>query len=59
LPKGTIEIIEKDNNYKVVQCCNNMLATWMDTDPEHSWEKIEHAIARSLAISDQAIEKGT
>lgn len=57
LPKGTIEIIEKDNN-KVSQCCNTMLETWMDLDPEYSWEKIESAIVRSLNISDQCIEKG-
>lgn len=57
LHKETLEIIEKDNN-KVSQCCNAMLATWIDEDPEHSWEKLENAIAISMEISDESIEKG-
>lgn len=39
-----IDIIENDNVYKVVQCCNSMLKRWLEVDTAASWEKIFAAI---------------
>ena len=44
LSAGALDIIEQDNMYKAVQCCNSMLKKWLEVDITASWEKIFKAI---------------
>ena len=44
LSAGALGIIENDNMYKAVQCCNSMLEKWLEVDITASWEKIFKAI---------------
>ena len=40
LSTGALDIIENDNMYKAVQCCNNMLKKWLEVDTTASWQKL-------------------
>ena len=48
LPPGELNIIERDNMYRVEQCCRNMLEKWLEVDPDASWPKFFEVIDRIL-----------
>jgi len=58
LPGGTIDIIEQDNVYRSVPCCNDMWSKWLKMDPSASWEKLLEVIESPAVSSDQAPDKG-
>ena len=58
LPSEELNIIELDNHYKGVRCCNAMLEKWLKVDPSASWEKLVKAIELPAVSSDQASDKG-
>ena len=44
LSTEALDIIEHDNMYKVVQCCNGMLKKWLKVDTTASWKKLFEVI---------------
>ena len=58
LPSGTLDIIELDNMYRSVPCCNAMWSQWLKIDPCASWEKLLEVIKSPVVSSDQAPDKG-
>ena len=58
LPIGTLDIIEQDNVYRSVPCCNDMWSKWLKMDPSASWEKLFKVIESPAVSSDQAPDKG-
>ena len=50
IPYGALKIIESDCSGKCENCCDSMLAKWLEVDTKASWEKLIHSI--DLAISD-------
>ena len=58
LPSGLLDIIEHDNVYKSVPCCNTMWSTWLKMDPSASWEKLLKVVGSPAVSSDQAPDKG-
>jgi len=56
LPSGTLDIIEQDNVYRSVPCCNAMWSKWVKMDPSASWGKLFKAI--DGVSSDQVHNKG-
>ena len=40
LPSETLNIIEHDNHYQAIPCCNAMLSMWLQRDTTASWGKI-------------------
>ena len=40
LSSETLDIIEYDNHYKTIPCCNAMLKRWLQMDTTSSWEKL-------------------
>ncbi|XP_065915924.1 protein NLRC3-like [Dysidea avara] len=59
LPIGTLDIIEQDNVYRSVPCCNDMWSKWLKMDPSASWEKLFKVIESPAVSSDQAPDKVT
>ena len=57
LPSGTLDIIEHDNHYKAISCCNAMLKKWLEKDTTASWSKL-FAVIESPAVSCSAPDKG-
>ena len=58
LPSGTLDIIEQDNVYRSVPCCNAMWRKWLKKDPAASWEKLLEVIESPAVSNDQAPDKG-
>ena len=54
-----LDIIEHDNHYKAVPCCNDMLKWWLRVDPAASWGKLFTVIASPAVSSGEAVNKGT
>ena len=50
LPTATLDIIEHDNHYKAMQCCDTMLSKWLEVDTTASWEQL-FAVIESTAVS--------
>ena len=48
---GELDIIESDHFGNCTECCNRMLAKWLDVDTSASWEKLKDSI--KLAIPDK------
>ena len=48
---GELDIIESDHFGNSTECCNRMLAKWLDVDTSASWEKLKDSI--KLAIPDK------
>ena len=48
---GELDIIESDYFGNCTECCNRMLAKWLDVDTSASWEKLKDSI--KLAIPDK------
>ena len=44
LSTAALDIIENDNMYKAVQCCNGMLKKWLEVDTTASWGKLFEVI---------------
>ena len=44
LSTAALDIIENDNVYKAVQCCNSMLKKWLEVDTTATWEKMFEVI---------------
>ncbi|XP_065914093.1 protein NLRC3-like [Dysidea avara] len=59
LPIGTLDIIDQDNVYRSVPCCNDMWRKWLKMDPSASWEKLFKVIESPAVSSDQAPDKVT
>ena len=57
LSSKTLDIIEYDNPYNVMDCCNAMLKKWLETDTTASWRKFFTAI-ESPVVSGNAPDKG-
>lgn len=53
LSSETLDIIECDNYYKIIPCCNAMLKQWLQMDITASWEKLL-TIIESSAMSRSA-----
>ena len=53
LSSETLDIIECDNHYKIIPCCNAMLKQWLQMDITASWEKLL-TIIESSAMSRSA-----
>ena len=58
LPCETLDIIEQDNVYRSVPCCNTMWNKWLKMDTSASWEKLFKVIESPAVSSDQAPDKG-
>ena len=58
LPSGALDIIEQDNVYRSVPCCNDMWSKWLKMDTSASWEKLFKVIESPAVSSDQAPDKG-
>ena len=58
LPSGILDIIEQDNVYRSVPCCNDMWSKWVKMDTSASWNKLLSVIQSPAMCSDQAAEKG-
>ena len=56
LSSETLDIIEYDNHYKIIPCCNTVLKTWLQMDTTASWEKLLTVI-ESPAMSRSAPNK--
>ena len=50
LPTATLDIIEHDNYYKAMECCNAMLSKWLEVETTASWEQL-FTIIESPAVS--------
>jgi len=57
LPSEALNIIEKDNMYRVLPCCYAMLQKWLEVDPNASWPTWFKAVAK-IFISGENIEAG-
>jgi len=44
IPKGQLDILGEDYSRNVQRCCNEMFSTWLDSDPNATWEKVQEAI---------------
>ena len=53
LPREELKIIEHDNHYKAVACCNAMLEKWLDLDCAATWKKILDAIQSPAVCNSQ------
>ena len=40
LSSGVLDIIEHDNHYKAIPCCNAMLNKWLKMNTTASWRKV-------------------
>ena len=49
LPSGILDVIEYDNHYKAIPCCNEMLKRWLQVDTTSTWEKL-FTIIKSPAV---------
>jgi len=58
LSTETLNIIEHDNFYKAVPCCNAMLEKWLDVYPSASWNNLLTTIQSPAVSSAQSLEKG-
>ena len=45
---GELEIIESDCFRDCRECCDRMLAKWLDVDVNASWEKLRNAITSAM-----------
>ena len=57
LSSTTLDIIEHDNHYKAIECCNVMLNKWLQVDTTASWEQL-FTVIESRAVSCSAPDKG-
>ena len=57
VPSASLDIIEHDNHYKAVECCNAMLNKWLKVDITASWEKL-FTVIESHAVSCNVPDKG-
>ena len=57
LPSATLDIIEHDNHYKAIECCNQMWIRWLQVDTTASWGKL-FTVIDSPAVSCSAPDKG-
>ena len=57
IPSATIDVIERDNNYKARECCNAMWIEWLQVDTTTSWRKL-FTVIESPAVSCSAPDKG-
>ena len=39
-----LDILERDKHYQTVECCRSMLAIWLDTDSDATWDKFYEVI---------------
>ena len=49
LEKRKLNIVSSDNKYnphRAVECCQNMLACWLEVDPSATWSRLEEAITQ-------------
>jgi len=58
VPIGILDIIEQDNVYRSVPCCNAMWSRWLKMDSSASWEKVFKAIESPVVSSNKALNKG-
>jgi len=54
LPSGTLDVIEQDNVYRSIPCCNAMWTKWLKIDPSASWEKLLNVIESLTVPSDSS-----
>ena len=57
IPSGRLDIIEHDNHYRAVECCNAMLIYWLQKNASASWSELFEVI-KSPAVSCSAPGKG-
>ena len=57
LSRKTLNIIEYDNPYSAMDCCNAMLKKWLEVDTTASWRKFFLTI-KSPVVSSSAPDKG-
>ena len=44
IPNGVLDIIEFEHFGNCRECCDRMLATWLDVDVNASWRKLNSAL---------------
>ena len=57
LPSGELDIIERDNMYRVEDRYLAMLQKWLDVDPDASWAKWFKVVDK-IFINGENIEAG-
>ena len=57
LSSETLNIIEHDNHFQAIPCCNAMIDIWLQRDTTASWGKI-YTVIESPAVSGSAPNKG-
>lgn len=58
LSGDALDIIEVDNIYKAVPCCNAMFSQWLELHSDASWKKVFSAIESPLMYTARALNKG-
>ena len=51
LPTGELDIIENDNHYKAVPCCQAMLRKWLDIYPNATMRKLCDAVRSPVVVA--------
>ena len=52
LSTAALDIIEVDNMYKAVQCCNSMLKKWLEVNTTASWRNLFEVIESPAMCSN-------
>lgn len=58
LPSYTLDIIEYDNVYKAIPCCNDMFSQWLKLDTSASWKTLFSVIESEAMYTARALNKG-
>jgi len=56
--KGELDSIKYGNGDQPAQCCNAMLAKWLEIDPTASWHKLFVAVTKSRHTRSQSFTDG-
>ena len=58
LSSATLQVIEHDNTFKAVACCNALLEKWIEVDPSASWNKLLRVLKLSIISGNLNISEG-
>ena len=49
LPSEKLNVIEHDNHFQIIACCDAMLKEWLEMDTTASWKKLFTVIESCMA----------
>ena len=58
LSNDSLNIIEADNFFRVIPCCNDMFGQWLKLRPSASWNMVFTAIESNSMYKARALHKG-